>query len=98
MPAIPAFLARLDEASAAAAAAEYPQLLERLRQDAPDAAAVTIADFWYVLGAIKREEYDVDAQEVRVVLLLRPCAARRARDDGTAAGRPVRAGGCRDLA
>ncbi|WP_457100428.1 M3 family metallopeptidase [Microbacterium sp. P5_E9] len=64
-PAIPAFLARLDEASAAAAAAEYPQLLDRLRQDAPDAAAVTIADFWYVLGAIKREQYDVDAQEVR---------------------------------
>ncbi len=26
---------------------------------------MTIADFWYVLGAIKREEYDVDAQEVR---------------------------------
>ncbi|WP_137844093.1 M3 family metallopeptidase [Microbacterium sp. 2FI] len=63
--AIPAFLARLDEASAEAAAAEYPVLLERLRRDVPDAATVTIADFWHVLGAIKREQYDVDAQLVR---------------------------------
>jgi thimet oligopeptidase len=64
-PEIPAFLARLDEASVAAAEAEYPLLLERLREDDPDAESVTIADFFYVLGAIKREQYDVDAQEVR---------------------------------
>lgn len=64
-PEIPAFLARLDEASAAAAAAEYPVLLDRLRQDVPDAEAVTIADFFYLLGVLKRERHDVDAQEVR---------------------------------
>ncbi len=63
--AVPEFLARVDEASAAAAAVEYPQLLERLRRDAPDADEVTIADFWYLLGALKREEHDVDAQLVR---------------------------------
>jgi thimet oligopeptidase len=62
---IPAFLARLDEASRAAAAAEYPVLLERLRRDVPDAAAVTVADFWHILGAVKGEQYDVDAQLVR---------------------------------
>ena len=45
--AIPAFLDRLDEASADAAAAEYARMLERLRRDVPDADAVTIADFWY---------------------------------------------------
>jgi thimet oligopeptidase len=33
--AIAEFLARLDEASIAAAEAEYPVLLERLRQDDP---------------------------------------------------------------
>lgn len=63
--AIPAFLSRLDDASRSAAEAEYPQLLERLRRDVPDAEVVTIADFWYLLGAIKREQYDVDAQLVR---------------------------------
>lgn len=62
---IPAFLARLDEASVTAAEREYPQLLERLRQDVPDAETVTIADFFYLLGVVKREQYDVDAQEVR---------------------------------
>ncbi len=62
---IPAFLARLDEASRAAAEAEYPVLLERLRREVPDAAAVTVADFWHILGAVKSEQYDVDAQLVR---------------------------------
>ncbi len=63
--AIPAFLERLDIASDLASSAEYDRVLARLRQDAPDVDEVTIADFWYVLGAIKREEYDVDAQLVR---------------------------------
>ncbi|MFF2487880.1 M3 family metallopeptidase [Microbacterium sp. NPDC058062] len=62
---IPAFLSRLDDASRAATDAEYPILLERLRRDIPDADVVSIADFWYLLGAIKREQYDVDAQLVR---------------------------------
>ncbi|WP_426323794.1 M3 family metallopeptidase [Microbacterium sp. E-13] len=62
---IPAFLKRLDEASRAATDAEYPVLLDRLRRDVPGAEAVSIADFWYLLGAIKREQYDVDAQLVR---------------------------------
>jgi thimet oligopeptidase len=62
---IPRFLDRLDAASAAAADAEYPELLARLRQDDPTAQAVTIADFWYVLGALKNERHGVDAQEVR---------------------------------
>ncbi|MFE5407411.1 M3 family metallopeptidase [Microbacterium sp. NPDC056569] len=62
---IPAFLSKLDDASRAATDAEYPILLERLRRDVPDADVVSIADFWYLLGAIKREQYDVDAQLVR---------------------------------
>lgn len=62
---IPRFLERLDDASAPSAAAEHTRILERLRRDEPDVDVVTIADFWYVLGAIKREEFDVDAQLVR---------------------------------
>jgi len=63
--AIADFLARLDEASAPAASAEYPVLLERLRQDDPTAVEVTIADFFYLLSALRRERHDVDAQLVR---------------------------------
>lgn len=63
--AVAAFLDRVATAAAPAAAAEYERVLERLRRDDPDAESVTIADFWYVLSTLKREEYDVDAQLVR---------------------------------
>ncbi len=63
--AIAEFLARLDEASWDAAAREYPVLLERLQRDDPAATAVTIADFFYLLSALRRERHDVDAQLVR---------------------------------
>ena len=63
--AIADFLGRLDEASGPAADAEYPLLLERLRQDDPEATEVTVADFFYLLSALRRERHDVDAQLVR---------------------------------
>ncbi len=63
--AIADFLARLDEASAAAADAEYPILLERLQRDDPAATEVDIADLFFLLGALRRERHDVDAQLVR---------------------------------
>jgi len=59
--AIADFLGRLDEASGPA----YPLLLERLRQDDPEATEVTVADFFYLLSALRRERHDVDAQLVR---------------------------------
>ena len=59
--AIADFLGRLDEASGP----EYPLLLERLRQDDPEATEVTVADFFYLLSALRRERHDVDAQLVR---------------------------------
>lgn len=62
---IPVFLTRLDDASSDAAEAEYALLLERLRQDVPDADTVTIADFWHLLSVLKAERHDVDAQLVR---------------------------------
>lgn len=63
--AVDSFLTRIADAAAPAAATEYARVLERLRRDEPGADRVTIADFWYVLSALKREEYDVDAQLVR---------------------------------
>ncbi len=63
--AIADFLGRLDEASGPAADAEYPLLLERLRHDDPEATEVTVADFFYLLSALRRERHDVDAQLVR---------------------------------
>ncbi len=59
------FLDEVDDASAAAATPEYALLLERLRQDEPGIDAVTTADFPYLLTTLKRERFDVDAQEVR---------------------------------
>lgn len=66
--AIAAFLDRLDTVSADAAAAEYPILLERLRVDDPAATEVTSADLAYLLGVLRRERHDVDAQLVRSYL------------------------------
>lgn len=59
------FLAEVDAASAGGVDAEYELLLARLRQDVPEADAVTTADFAYLVSAVKREQFDVDAQQVR---------------------------------
>lgn len=63
--AIAEFLNRLDLASTDAAAAEYDVLLQRLQHDDPSATEVTIADFFYLLSALRGERHDVDAQLVR---------------------------------
>ncbi len=63
--AVRTFLDRLDEASAAAAAEEYPLLLDRLRRDDPEADEVTVADLFYLLSQLRQERHDVDAQLVR---------------------------------
>ena len=63
--AIREFLTGIDDATRDAALAEYPVLLERLQRDDPAADSVLISDFWYLLGALKNERHDVDAQRVR---------------------------------
>src|SRR3546814_18261221 len=63
--AIPEFLARLDDASAAAAEREYARILDRLRVDEPHAAHVTIEDFGYLLAAVKREAFALAAHRNR---------------------------------
>lgn len=62
---VASFLDEVDEASAPTMDAEYAVLLERLQQDDPALEAVTTGDFSYLVSAVKREQYDVDAQEVR---------------------------------
>lgn len=63
--AIPEFLDGVDAATRDAALAEYEIVLARLRDEEPGVDAVTNADLWYTIGALKRERYDVDAKLVR---------------------------------
>jgi thimet oligopeptidase len=63
--AIPVFLDGVDEASQAASLRQYEVLLSRLRREMPDADLVTIADQSYLLGVVKREQFEVDAKIVR---------------------------------
>ena len=63
--AVAEFVERLDALTAEPAARDVAVLLERLRADDPSAAAVTPADSLYYDQVVRRETYDVDAQEVR---------------------------------
>lgn len=63
--AIADFIERLDALTVEAARRDVAVLLERFRADDPSASAVTPADSLYYDQVIRREQYDVDAQEVR---------------------------------
>ena len=63
--AIAAFLDGVEEASRAPAMEQYEVVWERLRREVPDADVVTMADLWYLIGAVKREQFDVDAKVIR---------------------------------
>ncbi|GEL94094.1 M3 family metallopeptidase [Cellulomonas composti] len=63
--AIADFVDRLDELTAQPAERDVAVLLARYRQDDPGATAVTAADSLYYDQVVRREQYDVDAQEVR---------------------------------
>ncbi|MBO9554921.1 M3 family metallopeptidase [Cellulomonas sp.] len=63
--AIGEFVDRLDALTAEPARRDVDVLLTRFRADDPSAAAVTPADSLYYDQVVRREQYDVDAQEVR---------------------------------
>jgi thimet oligopeptidase len=63
--AIAEFVERLDALTAAPAERDVLVLLERYRADDPAATAITTADSLYYDQVIRREEYEVDSQEVR---------------------------------
>jgi thimet oligopeptidase len=63
--AIPAFIDRITTAADAAARADVAELLVLLRRDVPEADAVDAVDRMHYAEVLRRERFDVDAQEVR---------------------------------
>ncbi len=64
-PAVPAFIDRIAELADAPARRDYDLLLQRVRQDQPDASSVSEVDRAYYAEVLRRERFDVDAQQVR---------------------------------
>ncbi|WP_084038021.1 M3 family metallopeptidase [Demequina sp. NBRC 110053] len=62
---IEAFLEQVDAAARPAGTADAAMLLERLRDDHPEAAGITVADSRYYIERIKAERFGVDPHEVR---------------------------------
>ncbi|NUR06329.1 MAG: Zn-dependent oligopeptidase [Nocardioidaceae bacterium] len=63
--AIPEFIDRISEVSTAAARRDIDVLLARLQQDHPDVESVNNVDKLFYQEVLRRERYDVDAQQVR---------------------------------
>lgn len=63
--AIPDFIDRIAEVSEESARRDYAVLLERIRQDRPDATSVDSTDKAFFREVVRRERFDVDAQHVR---------------------------------
>ena len=64
-PAIAEFIDRIADVADAAAHRDLAVLLERVRQDDPDATGVSNADTRYYSEVVRREQFDVDAHVVR---------------------------------
>jgi thimet oligopeptidase len=64
-PAIPAFIDRIAQVAQEPMERDLAVVLERLRQDVPDADAVDPADAVYYQELVRKEQHDVDSQEVR---------------------------------
>ena len=63
--AIGAFIERLADAAGPAAARDREVLVQRLRRDQPDATGFDTSQLGYYQELVRREDYDVDAQQVR---------------------------------
>jgi thimet oligopeptidase len=63
--AIAEFVERISDAAEPAARRDREVLVERQRQDEPDAPGFDAADLGYYMELVRREQYDLDAQEVR---------------------------------
>ncbi|HYO38473.1 MAG TPA: M3 family metallopeptidase [Nocardioidaceae bacterium] len=64
-PAIPAFVDRITEASGASARRDVDVLLRRVQQDHPDVGVVDTVDKAFYSEVLRRERFEVDAQQVR---------------------------------
>ncbi|MFP5253938.1 MAG: M3 family metallopeptidase [Actinomycetes bacterium] len=63
--AIPEFIDRIAEAAEEGGRRDLQVLLDRIRRDHPDVESVTTVDRLFYTGVLRRELFDVDAQEVR---------------------------------
>ncbi|MEI2732651.1 MAG: M3 family metallopeptidase [Dermatophilaceae bacterium] len=63
--AIPEFIDKIADAAEAAGRRDRQVVLDRLRQDVPDAPTIDAGDLGYYSEAVRREQLDVDAQLVR---------------------------------
>lgn len=63
--AIPEFIDTVAQASLESGMRDRAVLLERLRQDEPDRTSIDAADVAFYTEVVRREQYDVDAQQVR---------------------------------
>ncbi|MGN6576486.1 MAG: M3 family metallopeptidase [Nocardioides sp.] len=63
--AIPEFIDRIAELSDAAAHRDLDVVLRRVQQDHPEVSEVTTIDRMFYTEVLRRENFDVDAQEVR---------------------------------
>jgi thimet oligopeptidase len=64
-PAIPEFIDRIAEAAEEPMRRDLTILLDRFRQDHPDATSITGADATYYEELVRKEQLEVDAQQVR---------------------------------
>ncbi len=64
-PAIPEFVDRITEASGVAARRDVDVLLRRLQRDHPQVTSVTAVDRSFYGEVLRRENFEVDAREVR---------------------------------
>jgi thimet oligopeptidase len=64
-PAIATFIERITELAEAPARRDFDVLLERVRRDRPDARSVDGVDKAFYSEVVRREQFEVDAQEVR---------------------------------
>lgn len=64
-PAIGEFIDSIAEAAKAAGERDLATLLERARRDEPELAAIDVSNWRYWTEVVRREQFDVDAQQVR---------------------------------
>ena len=63
--AIPEFIDRIAEAADESGRRDLQVLLDRIRRDHPDVESVSTVDRLFYTGVVRRERFDVDAQQVR---------------------------------
>ncbi|MDX6372597.1 MAG: thimet oligopeptidase [Nocardioidaceae bacterium] len=64
-PAIPEFIDRIAQAAQGPMERDLAVVMERFRQDVPDAESITSADSVYYEELVRKEQHDVDSQLVR---------------------------------